>query len=56
MIKNVLHPVPLFMQTIPKLVFHGADISVKDNNGEPPLDIARRARNNSVINYLSGLE
>jgi hypothetical protein len=33
---------------------HGADVTVADENGETPLDIAERLRTKSVIELLKG--
>jgi hypothetical protein len=37
-------------------IAHGAEISLKNNQGETALDIARMRRHNNVVNYLGKIE
>ena len=40
------------MECVKELLAHGADTTVKDNNGKTPLDVAKRSKNQSIIDLV----
>jgi len=47
---------PSYLETIRFLVSQGADVNVKDNRGQTPLDVAKKSNKTEIVEYLSSIK